>query len=110
MNRFLARWLDETEESRFDVEHVPGRLIPAYPLTHSRFLGLLSSVSGPAAAAGPPCATAAAAFAGPGPAGAAGSGSGTAAGLFRVTLTTFVAESSAPGFVSPIATSRYSQT
>jgi hypothetical protein len=29
----LARWLDEIEEFRFDVEHVPGRLNPADPLT-----------------------------------------------------------------------------
>ena len=35
INRFLARWLDEIEEFRFDVEHVPGRLNPADPLTRS---------------------------------------------------------------------------
>ena len=33
INRFLARWLDEIEEFRFDVEHVPGRSNPADPLT-----------------------------------------------------------------------------
>ena len=33
INRFLARWLDELEEFRFDVEHVPGRLNPADPLS-----------------------------------------------------------------------------
>jgi hypothetical protein len=33
VNRFLARWLDEIEEFRFDVEHVPGRLNPADPLS-----------------------------------------------------------------------------
>jgi transposase InsO family protein len=33
VNRFLARWLDEIEEFRFDVEHLPGRLNPADPLT-----------------------------------------------------------------------------
>ena len=33
VNRFLARWLDEIEEFRFEVEHVPGRLNPADPLT-----------------------------------------------------------------------------
>ena len=33
INRFLARWLDEIEEFRFDVEHVPGRLNPADPLS-----------------------------------------------------------------------------
>ena len=33
VNRFLARWLDEIEEYRFDVEHVPGRLNPADPLS-----------------------------------------------------------------------------
>ena len=32
INRFMARWLDEIEEFRFDVEHVPGRLSPADPL------------------------------------------------------------------------------
>jgi len=31
INRFLARWLDEIEEFRFDVEHVPGLLNPADP-------------------------------------------------------------------------------
>ena len=54
MNRFLARWLDETEESRFDVEHVPGRLIPAYPLTHSRFLGPAEFRVGARCGGGPP--------------------------------------------------------
>ena len=33
INRFLARWLDEIEEFRFDVEHVPGSLNPADPLS-----------------------------------------------------------------------------
>ena len=33
VNRFMARWLDELEEFRFDVEHVPGRLNPADPLS-----------------------------------------------------------------------------
>jgi hypothetical protein len=30
---FLARWLDEIEEFRFEVEHVPGRLHLADPAT-----------------------------------------------------------------------------
>jgi hypothetical protein len=33
VNRFLARWFNEIEEVRFDVEHVPGRLNPADPLS-----------------------------------------------------------------------------
>ena len=33
VSRFLARWLDEIEEFRFDVEHVPGKLNPADPLS-----------------------------------------------------------------------------
>jgi len=33
VNRFLARWLDEIEEFRFDMEHVPGKLNPADPLS-----------------------------------------------------------------------------
>ena len=33
INCFLARWLNEIEEFRFDVEHVPGRLNPADPLS-----------------------------------------------------------------------------
>ena len=39
INRFLARWLDEIEEFRFDIEHVPGRLNPADPLTRRPFPG-----------------------------------------------------------------------
>ena len=39
MNRFLARRLDEIEEFHFDMEHVPGRLNPADPLTRRRFPG-----------------------------------------------------------------------
>lgn len=31
INRFLARWFDEIEEFRFDVELVPGRLHPLTP-------------------------------------------------------------------------------
>jgi hypothetical protein len=33
VNRFLAHWLDEIEEFRFDIEHVPGKLNLADPLT-----------------------------------------------------------------------------
>ena len=39
INRFLAPWLDEIEEFRFDVEHVPGRLNPADLLTRRHFPG-----------------------------------------------------------------------
>ena len=37
--RFPARWLDQidSEEIRFDVENVPGRLDPADPPTRSSF-------------------------------------------------------------------------
>ena len=37
VNRFMARWLDEIEEFRFDVEHVPGKLNPADPLSRRGF-------------------------------------------------------------------------
>ena len=78
INRFLARWLDEIEEFRFDVEHVPGRLNPADPLTRRGYPGRGQGAR-PAAAAGPPLATAAAAVADPRPAAAAGPGAGPAA-------------------------------
>ena len=89
VNRFLARWLDEIEEFRFDVEHVPGRLNVADPLTRRGLPRRASPDSprgglamGPAAAAGPPPATAAvavAAVAALGPAAAAGPPRATAA-------------------------------
>ena len=75
INRFLARRLDEIEEFRSDVEHVPGRLNPADPLTRRHFSGPDAGPgAGSGSASGP--ATAAAAVAGPGQAGAAGSGRG----------------------------------
>jgi len=40
INRFMARWLDEIEEFRFDVEHVPGKLNPADPLSRRGFPAL----------------------------------------------------------------------
>jgi len=51
INRFLARWLDEIEEFRFDVEHVPGRSNPADPLTRR---GLPSAAQPSAEPAVPP--------------------------------------------------------
>ena len=45
VNRFLARWLDEIEEFRFDVEHVPGKRNPADPLTRREPPRSVQSVS-----------------------------------------------------------------
>ena len=67
INRFLARWLDEIEEFRFDVEYVPGRLNPADPLTRSVFPDRDPCTVRPAAPADPAPAPAAAAIASPGP-------------------------------------------
>ena len=60
INRFLARWLDEIEEFRFDVEHVPGRLNPADPLTRRGFPDRDPCSARPEAAADPSPAPAAA--------------------------------------------------
>jgi hypothetical protein len=74
VNRFLARWLDEIEEFRFEVEHVPGRLNPADPLTRRGWPQPMARDpvtaeelgTGPVTATSPPPATAAAAVVTPG--------------------------------------------
>ena len=50
VNRFMARWLDELEEFRFDVEHVPGRLNPADLLSRRGF----PAATGPPSPSPPP--------------------------------------------------------
>ena len=65
INRFPARWLDDIEEFRFDVEHVPGRLEPADPLTGRGFPDRDPCTARPDAATDPSPAPAAAAVASP---------------------------------------------
>ena len=59
VNRFLARWLDEIEEFRFDVEHLPGRMNPADPLTRCDMPRRASPDSRPASLAQGPATPAA---------------------------------------------------
>ena len=46
INRFMAHWLDEVEEFCFDIEHVPGSLNPAYPLTRRSLPGAAGAGGG----------------------------------------------------------------
>jgi hypothetical protein len=59
VNSFLARWLDEIEDFRFDVEHLPGRLNPVDPLTRCGSPRWASPDSLPASLAPPEAAAAA---------------------------------------------------
>ena len=79
INRFMARWLDEIEEFRFDIEHVPGRLNPADPLTRRSFPGAAGTGGGPTAVVDPNLTTAAAAVFIPDSTAAPGQGQGLAA-------------------------------
>jgi hypothetical protein len=71
VNSFLARWLDEIEEFRFDVDHLPGRLNPEDPLTRCGSPLRAAPNSLPARLAPAPAAQAAPPAAAPEPAGMA---------------------------------------
>ena len=105
INCFLVRWLDEIEEFRFDVEHVPGRLHPADPLTRRGFPDRDHCTARPAAAADPSPAPAAAAVASPGPSAATAPHPATAAAaVTAVRPAAVVGRSAGPAATGPTPT------